>query len=123
MSDTAQVSEEYAALLGVSADEVEEVSGPSDFPPVWDFKQPGKEKLVGIYRSVKKAGKKNSNLYTFEVDGEEITFWGTAVLDSRMKSVDFGDKALVHRTGEFLNTSSGNPAAEFKVLVARSAIR
>ena len=34
--------------------------------------------------------KKNSNIYVFEVSGERVGVWGSAVLDRKMAAVAFG---------------------------------
>lgn len=57
---------------------------------VWSFEV--NNELEGKYTGMKEnVGKNNSRLYYVEkTDGEEVAFWGSALLDSQMKSVTIG---------------------------------
>lgn len=103
------------------AEEYVEVSG-GDFPPVWDFEEQGD--LVGVFTGTEtiNAKGKDRSLHSFEVDGEKVTIWGTAILDSRLKDVDPGARVKIQKPGTKVATKSGHQAWEFKVLVAKGSI-
>lgn len=58
--------------------------------PVWDYKDPDSVKeIIGTLKRVKtNVGANNSNIYEVEQeDGSMISFWGTTLLDARLKEV------------------------------------
>lgn len=111
-----------ARKVAQEADEYVEVSGGGDFPPVWDFEDQGD--LVGTFlgTDIINAKGKDRTLHSFEVDGETVNVWGTAILDSRLADVDDGSRVKVVKTGDKVPTKSGHQAWEFKVFVARGAL-
>lgn len=118
---TATKSRGRARAAVAEADEFVEVKG-GDFAGSWNFEEQGD--LIGVYEGSKEVGTKNGDrtLHTFDVDGEEITVWGTAILDSRLSDVEEGQRVKVVKTGDKITTKSGHKAWEFKVFVARGAI-
>ena len=111
-----------ARQQAAEAEEFVEVSGGGDFPPVWDFEESGP--LVGTFggTEVINAKGKDRNLHTFEVDGETVTVWGTAILDSRLSDVDPNSRVKVEKPGTKVATKSGHQAWEFKVFVAKGSV-
>lgn len=115
----ATVSDEYAEAVN-EADEFVEVKG-KDFPDTWNFDE--QPELVGTYVSsiTKEIKGKDRTIHTFNVNGEDVNAWGTAILDSRLEGTE-GSRVKVVKTGEKLATKSGHRAWEYKVYVSRSAL-
>lgn len=109
--------------VAAEADEYAEVTGGGDFPSTWDFEEQGD--LVGTFTGseVKEIKGKDRTIHSFDVNGEAVNAWGTAILDSRLKDVEPGSGVKVVKTGAKLPTKSGRSAWEFKVYVRRSALR
>jgi hypothetical protein len=114
---TKAVNEEYEEVVG-QADQWEEHGG-SDFAPAHDFSEP----LVGtlLRTETKEIKGKDRVLHTFDVDGDEVVAWGTAILDNRLKGLE-GKRCKVVKTGKKITTKSGNGAWEFQVFVSRAAL-
>lgn len=110
-----------ARAQAAEADEFVEVKG-GDFPETWDFEEQGD--LVGTFvgTETKNIKDKDRTIHTFEIDGENVTVWGTAILDSRLSDVDEGSRVKVVKTGKKISTKGGRQAWEFKVYVARGAL-
>lgn len=121
-SATATATRGKARQQAAEAEEYVEVTGGGDFPPVWDFEEQGD--LVGVFNGTKTitAKGKDRSLHSFDVDGDEVTVWGTAILDSRLADVEPGSRTKVQKPGTKVATKSGHQAWEFKVLVARGAL-
>lgn len=111
-----------ARQQAAEAEEFVEVSGGGDFPPVWDFEESGN--LVGVFTGTDtiNAKGKDRSLHSFEVDGETVTVWGTAILDSRLSDVEPGSRVKIEKPGTKVATKSGHQAWEFKVFVAKGAL-
>lgn len=122
---TATKSRSRARDVAAEADEYAEITGGGDFPRTWDFEEDGE--LVGTFTGsvVKEIKGKDRTIHSFEVDGEPVTAWGTAILDSRLEELDADDRpdVKVIKTGKKLPTKSGRSAWEFKVFVRRGALR
>ena len=89
----------------------EEVGG-SD---IHDFKM--NPELVGKYTKVEpnQGPKKNSNLYTVENEfGEEMKFWGGAVIDSRFENIALGEMVKIVYEGK-QKSKAGTEYNAFKV--------
>ena len=110
-----------ARQIAAEAEEFVEVKG-GDFPETWDFEEQGD--LVGTFlgTEVKEIKGKDRSIHSFEVDGETVNAWGTAILDSRLNDVATGARVKVQKTGKKIATKGGRQAWEFKVFVARGAL-
>ena len=72
--------------------------------------------ISGKYRgSVGKIGENESNVHIFEVDGERIGVWGSAVLDKRMTSVKHDADVMVVLQGREVSEATGRMYKDFKV--------
>lgn len=118
---TATQTRGKARAVAAEADEFVEVRG-GDFPPVWDFDESGD--LVGTYTGSQEVSTKHGEraLHHFDVDGQEVTLWGAAILNSRLEDVEPGSRVKVVLTGNKIPTKRGKPATEFKVFVAKGAL-
>lgn len=67
--------------------------------PVWEFEI--QSVFEGVFLSVEKnVGPNQSNMYSFKVkDGSIVNVWGTTVLDTRFKNLQFGEEVIVHYLG------------------------
>lgn len=112
--------------IAAEADEYVEVkgSGGDDFPGTHDFAADGD--LIGVFlgTETKDIKGKQRTIHTFEVDGEPVTAWGTAILDSRLSELDGSERPHVKivRPGTKVATKSGHQAWEFNVFVKASAL-
>ena len=83
---------------------------------LWDFEKDGAEltgKLIEVRTGV---GQNDSNIYTVEQeDGELRGFWGTTVLDGRLKNIEFGDFVKVVFLGRETSEKSGREYKNFEV--------
>lgn len=106
------------------ADEFVEVKGGGDFPPVHDFKE--NPVLVGTYLGSEdkniKGNDQPSRIHSFEVDGETVQAWGSAILNSRLEDVEPGSRVKIEKPGTKVATKTGRQAWDWKVFVARSAL-
>lgn len=109
--------------IAAEADEFVEVKGGGDFPATWDFDE--QPELIGTFlgSEVKEIKGKDRTIHSFEVDGETVNAWGAAILDSRLEDIDQGSRVKVVKTGDKIPTKAGRGAWEFKVFVARGALR
>lgn len=65
---------------------------------VWNYKEEGKgAELIGLFTGKEEhIGENDSNVYSFEVEGgENITIWGTTLLDMRFKNLKVGEEVKV----------------------------
>lgn len=117
----ANVSDEYTEVI--DGEEFVEVRG-DDFNPTFEFAEDGESSFVGVFKGTetKTIKGKERTLHTFEIDGEDHTVWGAAILDNRLKPVEPGSRCKVIKTGKKLSSQSGNKPWEFKVLVSRAAL-
>lgn len=115
------MSVDYADLTDNG--EFEEVKD-SDFAPTIDWN--ATPLFVGTFdRTVTKSIKgKDRVIHNFTAeDGSELEAWGAAILDSRLKQVPAGARVKIQYLGKTAKTQSGNMCHNFKVLVAKSALR
>lgn len=119
---SATAAKARAKAVASEAIDYEEVKTGGDFPSTWDFETQGD--LEGVYTGteVKDIKGKDRTIHSFEVAGEPVTAWGTAILDDRLKPVESGSRVKVVKTGAKLATKAGRGAWEFKVFVARGAL-
>jgi hypothetical protein len=117
-----ETAAEYTEII--EGEEFVEVTGGGDFNKTFEFAKDGESSFVGIYKATeeKTIKGKERTLHTFEIDGEDFTVWGAAILDNRLEPVDVGSRCKVIKTGKKLQSASGNQPWEFKVLVSRSAL-
>lgn len=110
-----------ARAQAAEAEEYEEVKS-ADFPDTWDFDE--NPELVGTYLATKEVDTKHGKreVHQFNVDGEDVDAWGTAILNSRMKDIESGTDVKVVKTGDKIKTKGGS-AWEFKVFARRAAVR
>ena len=120
---TATASRSRSRQIASEAEEYVEVTGGGDFPSTWDFDEQGD--LVGVFKGTetKDIKGKDRTIHSFEIDGETVNAWGTAILDSRLSDVEPNTGVKVVKTGAKLPTKAGRGAWEFKVYVRRSALR
>jgi len=88
-------------------------------PGIWEYKDDGdmiEGKLLKIQSDV---GPSDSMLYTLEVDGKPINFWGTTILDQRMVGINVGDLIQVIFKGLGEAKAGKNAPKIFQVLVDR----
>jgi|LDZT01.1.fsa_nt_gi hypothetical protein len=80
----------------------------------WDFdKEP---RLRGVFVGKKEGvGKNKSTIYTLEDrKGNKNSFWGSTVLDSRLKDVAIGDEVAILYLGK-VESDSGQTYKNFRV--------
>lgn len=85
----------------------------------------GQSVFIGTYRGAESRNVKGESrtFQTFTAeDGEPIEAWGTAILDSRLKSVPVGARVKVVYLGKNAKTKRGNLAHNFEVYVAAGSI-
>lgn len=113
----------------------EAVGNGGDFAPTVTWVLPGESAEKGIATTVLEGVFKGSEsrtikgqsrlIHMFEVDGDAIESFGTAILDSRLGDVakDVGTPALVKITylGKTARTKAGRDIHDFKVLYAPAA--
>lgn len=59
-----------------------------------DFNE--KSEFVGIYQgNQSNVGENNSNVYNFLAEGEPVSIWGSAVLDSRLANLTGGEEVKI----------------------------
>lgn len=116
-----ETASEYTELI--DGEEFVEVSG-GDFNPTFEFAASGESSFVGVFKGTetKTVKGKQRVLHTFEIDGQDYTVWGAAILDNRLEPVEIGSRCKVVKTGKKLQSASGNQPWEFKVLVSRAAL-
>lgn len=87
---------------------------------MWDFEKDGAE-LVGKLVEVRyKVGPNDSNIYTVETEsGEHRNFWGSTILDERLKSAELGDLVKVVYLGRAKSEKTGREYKNFDVFKAR----
>lgn len=78
----------------------------------------------GIFRGTEEKQVKGRTR-TFQLfttyDGEDVTAWGTGVLDGRMKNVAPGSRVKIEYLGKTLVSKAGQPMHNFDVLWAAPA--
>lgn len=81
-------------------------------PMAWNSKGAIKEgdSIEGILKLVEhnQGAKKNSTIYTLDVDGQEVSVWGSVILDDLMNSVDKGSKVKIVFNGKKQTASGGS---------------
>ena len=79
------------------------------------------KEFVGIYQSTDTdIGPNNSNIYNFKnLRGEEVCFWGTTLLDSRLKTAEAGDVFKIVYLGKAKSEKSGREYHNFDVFHGR----
>ena len=87
----------------------------------WNFKDKGNETLIGVFVSVEpNQGSHNSNLYTVNVNGTLISFWGSTVLDTRLKNIVKGEEIKVTLLGK-VTSKKGVEYTDYEVFHRKSA--
>lgn len=83
--------------------------------PTHDFE--AEKELIGVFTGVEEnVGSNNSNLYSLEKgNGERISFWGSTLLDSRMKNTQIGQEIKIVYKGKVKNEKSGRTYKNFEV--------
>lgn len=68
----------------------------------WNYKELGKgAEFKGIYINKEEhVGENDSCVYSFEVDNDVMTIWGSTLLDIRFKNLKFGEEVKVVYLGE-----------------------
>lgn len=83
---------------------------------LWDFEKDGAElmgKLVEVRLDV---GPNDSNIYTVEQeDGTRRNFWGSTLLDARLKNTELGDTIKVVFLGRETSEKTGREYKNFEV--------
>lgn len=83
--------------------------------PSWDFE--ANPVLQGVLVSKEAGvGQNDSNLYRFETkDGENVSLWGSVVLDDRLAQVDLGTELKISYKGKVKNEQSGRSFKSYEV--------
>jgi len=73
----------------------------------------------GIYRgaALKTTSLGEARLHTLLENGNQQTFWGTAILDNRLGPEDIGKRVRIEYSGQMITTKGGRQAKEFRVYV------
>lgn len=82
---------------------------------IWDFNaQPD---MIGTYvRKEQEIGPNNSNLYTFRMaDGEEISVWGSTLIDNRMVRVELGNEVKIVYLGKVKSEKSNREYHNYEI--------
>ena len=68
----------------------------------WNYKEEGKgSEFKGNYLyKEENVGENNSTMYTFEVNDDLMSVWGTTLLDTRLKNVKPGEEVIIVYLGE-----------------------
>jgi len=88
---------------------------PETTSDIWDFdKNP---ELIGEFVGKQEnVGANNSNLYTFKTEtGELVSVWGSAVIDTRLKNVQEGDKIKIVYLGETRSQKTGRTYKDYEI--------
>jgi len=83
----------------------------------WNFEV--NNELEGKYKGMKEnVGKNNSRLYFVEKTvGEEVSFWGSSLLDNQMRSVPVGSFVRIHYLGMAIAEKSKRSYKNFEIEV------
>lgn len=69
---------------------------------MWDFHKDAE--LEGVYMGFRAdVGPNKSNVYEVKIDDGLVSFWGSTVVDSRMKDIDVGSQIKVVYKGKTKN--------------------
>lgn len=81
-------------------------------PMAWNSKGAIKEgdSIEGILKLVEhnQGTKKNSTIYTLDVDGQDVGVWGSVILDDLMSSVKIGNKIKIVFNGKKETSAGGS---------------
>lgn len=68
----------------------------------WNYKELGKgAEFKGTYLyKEENVGENNSIVYTFEVEDDLISVWGSTLLDTRLKNVKVGEEVIIVYLGQ-----------------------
>jgi len=88
---------------------------PMDMPATHNFEE--EKELEGVFVGVEEnVGSNNSNLYTLErKDGTRASFWGSTLLDSRLKNAVVGQEIKIVYKGKVKNEKSGRTYKNFEL--------
>ena len=77
--------------------------------------------FVGVLTGVEnEVGPNKSKLYSFEKQGgEKVSIWGSAVIDSRLKSVAIGSEIKIVSKGEVENKATGRTYKDYQIFIAQ----
>jgi len=80
----------------------------------WDF---NKDKVMqGLLVSKEEnVGPNESNLYSFEVDGQIISVWGSAIIDTRLKNAGVGELVTIIYYGKMVSPKTKREYKHFEV--------
>ena len=85
-------------------------------PNIWKPEQEG-DALEGVLISKDKAGQYDSNTYALDTPKGQVSLWGTAILNDKMKYVNVGETVKIVFEGR-TETKKGQPVLLFKVYKA-----
>lgn len=72
--------------------------------------------LTGILTEIKRnVGANDSNIYVVQTDKELTSFWGSSVLDNKLKDVFPGQEVRVTYLGKVKSEKTGREYKDFKV--------
>ncbi len=75
--------------------------------------------IQGILKEVRHdIGQNNSSVYTLDTENGMFDFWGSTVLDTRLKNVSIGQKVRIRYEGIKTNPNSGREYKDFKVWIS-----
>lgn len=81
---------------------------------IWDWEK--NKELMGTYLGCEEdIGPNNSKLYSFEVKGDIVNVWGSAVLDRKMSKVKSGEEVRIVFKGVEKSVKTGRSAKMFAV--------
>jgi hypothetical protein len=81
---------------------------------VWDKT---KEKVITGLLVEKKTGvgPNESHLYVLEVAGENVSIWGSTVLDNKMSTAKVGEEVMIEYVGKTKNPKTNREYHDYKV--------
>ena len=118
MSDSTNAPTQARKTWQQLANEMEETAG-----GFWKPEQPGDAigvRLTDIERNTGKQG--TSTIYTGEDEsGAQVSFWGSAILDRKLKDANLGDLVMVKYLG-WQESKNGNSYKSFAVKVLKDEV-
>lgn len=117
--DKTEQEKERKAIKSETPDGYDEVGDHWDDMFTFDIKHP--EVAGNFLGTALHIGENDSAVHILLVDGVRTGVWGSTLLDSRMKSVEEGDRIMIRYMGTEQSPKSGREYKDFKVFRAKKA--
>lgn len=81
---------------------------------IWNFEED--MLLEGVLTGVQEGiGPHNSTLYEAKVDGKKVKFWGSTIIDTRLRNVKIGEEIKIQYKGEKKSAKTGRKYKDYVV--------